>query len=116
MTDLIEELYKLTDELLNHLQNKPDKEQREEFIDRIEYFLVEREKVLEGLKRYDRNEIMLTAEFRNKDQEIGQLLQAFLIEIQEDIKHINNLLATNNQYGANNKSFNADGMFFDKRK
>lgn len=116
MTDLIKSLYQLTDELLNHLQNKPAKDQREEFIDRINYFLVEREKVLDGLKQYDKSEITLNAEFRDKDKEIGRLLQAILTEIQEDIKQIKNLQLINNQYGVNNKSFSADGMFFDKRK
>lgn len=116
MTDLVEELYKLTDDLYNHLQKKPDKDQREEFIERINYFLVEREKVIDRFKQYNITEISLTEEFKVKDKEIGQIMQAILIEIQEDIKQITHLKMIKKQYEINNNRINADGMFFDKRK
>lgn len=116
MTDLIESLYQLTDELLNHLRIKPNKDDREESIDRIHDILDERQKILDELKKYNKNEIKLTQEFKEKDKEIGQLMNSILKEIQEDIKQIKNLKVINNQYGMNNKRINADGMFFDKRK
>lgn len=116
MVDLIEAFYKLTDDLYNHLQQKPDKEQREDFIEKINYFLVEREKVIDSFKQYKITEITLTEEFKEKDKEIGQLMQAVLSEIQEDIKQIKNLKMIKNQYGINNNRISADGMFFDKRK
>lgn len=113
MSDLIKSLYQLTDELYNHLQLKPNKDKREQYIDTIQVLLDKRQLIINQLKNVDLKNIKLSKEFHDKDQEIGKLMNLLLLEIQSDIQQINQKKLANQKY---NHYLSGDGMFFDKRK
>ncbi|WP_339060483.1 hypothetical protein [Tepidibacillus marianensis] len=117
--NLVEQIYQVTMQLYQHLQNEPGREEREEYIAKIQSFLNQREKLIDELKEkteYTEEEKEVGKTIVGYNQSIDLMLERFYRLIEKDVRQTNERKKIHQRYNDPSQGFSVDGMFFDKRK
>ncbi|MFC4409554.1 hypothetical protein ACFOZY_03775 [Chungangia koreensis] len=117
--DAVEKLLISSKKLYDHLLDKPNKDQREEYIKQIDYLLEQRERDIFSIKD---SGIMLIEHtdyqtILKYDNDIRERLSTIMLQIKTDMKNVQLTKKSEqsylNPYAA---TLTLDGMYFDKRK
>ncbi|MEH7384258.1 hypothetical protein V7147_02415 [Bacillus sp. JJ1521] len=112
----INQLYILTEKLLLHLEQQPDQEKREEYIEKIMELLEKRDLALTKIVQPSNLEDKRIGEkIVEMDKVIKQKLTVLFTEIKQDILTLNKSKEPQKKYRNPYESYNLDGSFFDKR-
>ncbi|MGD9679256.1 MAG: hypothetical protein AB7V16_13020 [Vulcanibacillus sp.] len=113
--DTVNEIYDITNELKQLLEELPIDEDREEYINKIDKLLERRGKLIEGLSgvlsKEQENIIRKTIDLYDKEKET---LNKLFKEIENDLLKTGQKKKLHNRY--TQKPILLDGMFIDKRK
>lgn len=109
--------YHLTQQLFHHVQTKPLRTQREEWIQNLLVLLDQREQVLKSLNPpFTAEEETLGKQIMEWNQAIQQALKEIQLEIKRSIQGIHNKKQNIQKYIHPYGSLPIDGVFYDKRK
>ncbi|OEF99495.1 hypothetical protein BHF71_08725 [Vulcanibacillus modesticaldus] len=112
---VVKQLYHITKELYQTLQDVPKEEKRDEYINTINHFLDKREKLIQSLpKEFSIEDKRFSEKLIELHPEIDAALKKFLSEIENDLKKVRQRKLIHNKY--NQQTVYGDGIFFDKRK
>lgn len=112
---LLNEIFKLTNELNQLLDQSPTDGDREIYIRKVEKLLEERGEAIESLpKTLNDKQELIVREIYNLQIEIDRKLKRLFKEIEEDLLKTGQKRKFQDKY--NMKPILADGMFLDKRK
>jgi len=117
--NLVEQIYQVTMQLFQHLQQEPKEEDRDVYIATIQSFLDQREKLIDELKEktsYTDEEKDLGRKIVDYNHSIDLMLERFYRLIEADVRHISERKKIHQRYNVPNQGYSIDGMFFDKRK
>lgn len=110
-------LYRITKELFDILEQRIQKDNRDEVIVRITKLLNERDQLLPEVRPpFTAEQKGLGTEIVRMNTFIDTQLEITKKEIQIDIAHLKKSKETSNKYTNPYQSPPADGMFFDKKK
>ena len=113
--DNVNEIYDITNELRQMLEELPIDEKREDYINKIDKLLERRGKLIEGLSgalsKEQENVIKKTIDLYDKEKET---LNKLFKEIENDLLKTGQKKKLHNRY--TQKPILLDGMFIDKRK
>jgi len=110
-------LYECSLNLLKLLQEVPSKDHREEYIEKINLLLDQREQYIKLLPdEYNKEEKELGKRIIPINAQIQVRLDQFYQEIEQDIKLFNKSKVVSKKYQNPYESTTGDGMYFDKRK
>ncbi|WP_010676893.1 hypothetical protein [Bacillus timonensis] len=113
----IEHLYTLTEELLLHLETQPDKDDRDEYIERIMELVEKRDGVLTKINTQSHSiDKQIGEKIVGMDKVIKQKLTVLFTTIKQDISTLNKTKEPQKKYRNPYESYNIDGRYFDKRK
>jgi flagellar protein FliT len=115
---VVEQLHHITKEFYeNFVCKEVKKDERDGWIEELERFLQEREKLLAKIQPpYTEEEKRLGKEIVRFNQKIEEKLKQMKQEIQFDIRHLKKAKESTNKYLNPYQSLSIDGMFYDKRK
>lgn len=115
---IVKELYESTLDLYSFLQKwDGNKDGREQYIEKLEHLLNERQSLLEQMKPpFSDEDKLLGAEIAKYDGKINILLNAKLNEIKMDITSLKQKKQQQTKYENPYMASYEDGMFLDKKK
>lgn len=116
--NVVKELYDKTIALHQILQEWPDKENREAYIESVETLLDARQELMEKLSGpYSESEQQLGRKIIELNEEVESKLHHFQAEIGADLQSLRKGKVANKNYANPYATYQSgDGMFFDKRK
>jgi flagellar protein FliT len=114
---VVSELYSVTKELYELLEQPTRKEQRDETIESIQRLLSQRDVLIQQLQPpYSEEEQELGMQMVSLNEAIAEKLQQLKQQIQQDLKAIKQKKTANQNYMNPYQPLSIDGMFYDKKR
>jgi flagellar protein FliT len=114
---VVSELYSVTKELYELLEQPTSKEKRDETIEAIQRLLSQRDELIQQLRPpYSEEEQELGMQMVSLNEAIAEKLQQLKQQIQQDLKAIKQKKMANQNYMNPYQSLAIDGMFYDKKR
>jgi flagellar protein FliT len=114
---VVAELFSVTKELYELLEQPARKEKRDETIEAIQRLLAQRDVLIQQLQPpYSEEEQELGMQMVSLNEAIAEKLQQLKQQIQEDLKAIKQKKMANQNYMNPYQSLAIDGMFYDKKR
>jgi flagellar protein FliT len=114
---VVSELYSVTKELYELLEQPARKEKRDEMIEAIQRLLSQRDVLIQQLQPpYSEEEQELGMQMVSLNEAIGEKLQQLKQQIQQDLKSLKQKKMANQNYMNPYEPLAIDGMFYDKKR
>ncbi|HZG59694.1 MAG TPA: flagellar protein FliT [Anoxybacillus sp.] len=114
---VVSELFSVTKELCELLEQPARKEKRDETIEAIQRLLSQRDVLIQQLQPpYSEEEQELGMQMVSLNQSIAENLQQLKLQIQQDLKIIKQKKTANQNYRNPYQPLSIDGMFYDKKR
>ncbi|HEX6922324.1 MAG TPA: hypothetical protein VF149_00755 [Bacillales bacterium] len=116
MAGPVEQLYNCTKKLHSHLSKGLPETDREEYIERIESLLEERQQWIVEYSASSEGGNRTGHDIAEYEQEIQKMIGDMFEQIREDVHRLRRQKTTSQRYANPYRGGSADGMFLDKRK